>query len=428
MCVYIVCYALCMLLSHAGWYLLSGIVLLFSAFALFCAEMRGPGLPVRLRALFSLGFVGGQALSCMKLSRLQTDWEPAMWCTCFVAFVVFWVSVEWGRKSLSMCERKKDAGHAQKIDGARLLIAIFGITVISWMSFLLESSCLGYIPLLLRGVPHAYSYFHVRGIHYFTVSAVLVPAFSIIWLEQEQETEKRKRMAVMLCSLFSLLLPILCVSRFQLLLSVFTAIATRCIVRRGQISIKKTALVLFILIFCYVLLTVARSHSIRYLNGIFEMKYRLPIFISQPYIYIANNYDNLNCLIRDLPCHSFGMRMLFPLFALSGLKFKIPALTAFPLYVTKEELTTLTLFYDAWYDFGVSGVAAFSALLAMLVLFMEKHLKEAHHPLFCVFYAQLSVYLTLSFFTTWFSNPATWFYFIEIVAVALFVTKRRHPI
>ena len=82
----------------------------------------------------------------------------------------------------------------------------------------------------------------------------------------------------------------------------------------------------------------------------------MPIFITQPYIYIANNYDNFNCLVEQLGRHSFGLKGLFPLWALTGLKFLFPSLVNFPLYVTKEELTTVTLFYDAYYDFGVFGM------------------------------------------------------------------------
>lgn len=38
-----------------------------------------------------------------------------------------------------------------------------------------------------------------------------------------------------------------------------------------------------------------------------------PIFITQPYMYIANNYDNFNCLVTELPAHSMGLKSLFPL-------------------------------------------------------------------------------------------------------------------
>ena len=39
------------------------------------------------------------------------------------------------------------------------------------------------------------------------------------------------------------------------------------------------------------------------------------------------------------------------------------------------------------------------------------------NPVGFLFYAQLAVYLMLSFFTTWFSNPTTWFYLAVTAAV-----------
>ena len=169
----------------------------------------------------------------------------------------------------------------------------------------------------------------------------------------------------------------------------------------------------------YVILTVARSHDIEYLNGIFEMKNPdMPIFISQPYIYIANNYENFNCLVEALPWHTHGIRLLFPVWALTGLKFFFPYLISFPIYVDKEELTTLTLFYDAYYDFGVAGVAVFSCVLGAAAAWLDSRLKRMRNPMGFVLYAQFAIYMALSFFTTWFSNPTTWFYFAVTGIVA----------
>ena len=56
-----------------------------------------------------------------------------------------------------------------------------------------------------------------------------------------------------------------------------------------------------------------------YLNGIFEMKNAAtPIFITQPYMYIANNYDNFDCLVRELPAHSMGLKGMFPALGIIG--------------------------------------------------------------------------------------------------------------
>ena len=55
--------------------------------------------------------------------------------------------------------------------------------------FAIEAVYMGYIPLLLRGVPHAYSYFHVTGLHYLTVSCVLVPALSVIYFSHRGRSQ-----------------------------------------------------------------------------------------------------------------------------------------------------------------------------------------------------------------------------------------------
>ena len=115
--------------------------------------------------------------------------------------------------------------------------------------------------------------------------------------------------------------------------------------------------------------------------------------------------------------------MLFPAFALTGMKFTHPELVSFPLYVTKEELTTVTLIYDAYYDFGIIGVGLMCLVLggtaALLEAFLEKCNYRSATAVFI--YAQLMFYLLFSFFTTWFSNPATWFYFIATAAIGVFL-------
>lgn len=174
----------------------------------------------------------------------------------------------------------------------------------------------------------------------------------------------------------------------------------------------------------YILLTIARSHDTAYLNTVFEMKRHLPIFVTQPYIYIANNYDNFDCLVKGLVKHSWGMKMLAPFWTLTGLKFLVPSLTAFPYYVTKEELTTLTMFYDAYYDFGVIGVFVFSVLLGAAAYLLMRMMRQVQNPITYLLYAQFALYMLLSFFTTWFSNPSTWFYFAVTAVVAFLVSHK----
>ena len=93
---------------------------------------------------------------------------------------------------------------------------------------------------------------------------------------------------------------------------------------------------------------------------------------------------------KGLVKHSWGMKMLAPFWTLTGLKFLVPTLTAFPYYVTKEELTTLTMFYDAYYDFGVIGVFVFSALLGAAAYLLMRMMRQVQNPITYLLYAQFA--------------------------------------
>ena len=242
----------------------------------------------------------------------------------------------------------------------------------------------------------------------------------LLWF-YDREMGKAKRIVSLIMTGIALLIPVLCVSRFQLIFAVILAVLTFMIVS-GHRKIRYLFMAAAGLVPLYVILTIARSHDVTYLNGIFEMKNAAtPIFITQPYMYIANNYDNFDCLVRELPAHSMGLKGMFPLWALSGLKFIKPALVDWPIYVNKEELTTVTLFYDAYYDFGIAGVFLFSSVLGVAAAWLSARTYPGRNPAWYLFYSQGALYFMLSFFTTWYSNPTTWFYFVVTGAFGIFL-------
>lgn len=412
MIVYLVLYAISFGLSRFGFDIISGILLMAAAAWMYIRDVHKSENIIHLRGLFSMAWIGGQGISCLKLSHLQTAWKPETWLCFFLAYAGFWAVFEAMSYYIDDPDRGSREWHVVRGQERPLFHMIIAVTAISTVAFAFEALKLGYIPFILRGVPHAYSEFHVTGVHYFTVSCVLVPALSVIYFYLERGRDGGKALWVIGMNVVALLIPILCVSRFQLILAVGLCAFTY-ILLRGEMSIIYAVGILVLMIPAYILLTVARSHDVSYLNGIFEMRFqKMPIFITQPYMYIANNYDNFNCLVEQLPKHTFGLRMMFPVWALTGLKFLVPSLASFPIYVTKEELTTVTLFYDAFYDFGVVGVFLFSCILGAVSHMLMQMSKRFMNPVGYLFYAQIAMYLVLSFFTTWFSNPATWFYLV----------------
>lgn len=425
MIVYLCCYAASFVFAVGKHYYLSGLMLILAAGYLYLYDYRRSGNLLHLRGLFSAFWVGGEGIACLKLSKLQSEWSFTAWLCFLLALLGFWLTFEvlLRKRGREMRFRPRPVRYRPPV---RLVYhCIVGLTVLSLLSFILEAVLLGFIPLFVRGVPHAYSTFHVTGIHYITVSCVLVPALTVLYVLFGGSRLRRRNMLVAVMTVVALLIPLLCVSRFQLVLALILALFTYGAYQKRIEPVYIIGLVV-VMVPLYLLLTVARSHNVEYLNSIFEMKNQnMPIFVSQPYIYIANNYDNFNCLVEALPAHTFGIRMLFPLWALTGLKFMFPYLVSFPIYVNKAELTTVTMFYDAFYDFGILGVIVFSCFLGFVAYLLVEHLKKIRNPMGYLLYAQFAAYMVLSFFTTWFSNPTTWFYLMVTGVMALYCGRRR---
>lgn len=418
------------LLGQAGAYVPSGLCLMAAAVALFFVFYRRSGHLLDMKALFSLFWLGGVGVSALKLSHLATVWKNETWACFALAYVGFLAGYEmvrgsrWNRVTAMPVET--DPLKQKK----RLKWCVLLLMAVSVGCFLLEAALLGFLPIL-SDKPHAYSEFHISGVHYFTVSCVLVPSLCVLYHEAVKRIGKvaRRDWCLMgICSGVSLLLPVVMVSRFQLILAMALAVIVWMRVS-GKVKLKYILILVALLVPLYVGLTVARNHDVAYLNGIFEMKNEnMPIFITQPYMYIANNFDNFNCLVEQLPAHSYGMKMAFPLIVFTGMKFVHPEWVNYPIYTTKTELTTVTLIYDAYYDFGVLGVLLFAVVLGLFCRFVAELAERGENPIGYLLYGQAAMYLVLSFFTTWYTNPTTWFWYgVTVLLFGALVRWKKKP-
>lgn len=420
--IYIPAYLMSYFLAKTNYHYLSGAVLILTAMALYGIAFHHSGNLVDLEGLFSLSWIGGQGIACFQLSKLQQDWSRVTWMCFFLAYLCFHLGyrIQIKKRENINVPRTEQVIQSNDMQAKRIYFCCIALTIASILCFTLEAVVVGYIPLFSK-LPHAYSYFHISGVHYFTISCILIPGLTVVYSKVAKTKEHVAVMMLVLCNLVAVAIPILCVSRFQLIFAIGFALVVYIAVYR-KIQLKMILILLFIMVPLYILLTFARHHDVTYLNSIFEMKNsQIPIGITQPYMYIVNNYENFNCMVEQLITHTYGLKMLFPFFALTGLKFIFPQLIAFPMYVTKKELTTLTMFYDAYYDFGVIGMIGFSFLLGYVVKKISDKMRTDDNPIIYLIYGQIAVYLALSFFTTWFSNPTTWFWLVLTVMMYLFV-------
>ena len=397
--------------SLAKWYYASGIILIVEAVYLYVHWVRESGSFVELRALFTLTWVGGQGISCLKLSTLQDTWSYITWLSFFVIYIAFGIGYEWGRK-YSRVEGKEPEKNKKKAD--RLFRCIMLLLVVSAGCFVIEIIRIGYIPVF-SDEPYSYSYFRMSALHYLhycAISCILIPGLTVLWKKIDSEESKWRNGAIIIANIVAFAVPFLYVSRFQFLFEIGVAAVIYILVNKNM---RKSTLVLLGLVVCaaYVVITLSQKRDAIYLNNVFKMKYtHMPVFLTQPYIYIANNYDNFDCLVKNLPKFSYGLRMLFPFVSLTGLKFVMPNLVPATVYLTSTELTTFTMFYDAYYDFGVIGVFVIALLIGVVAKVIIDIIKKSDNPVVYLLYGQIAVYLALAFFTTWFSSPATWFWLI----------------
>ena len=414
---YVLLYFASYIAALADVYLLSGLLLIGEAVFLFVHWVRRAGSLIDLRAIFTLSWVGGQGIACLRLSWIQEEWPYVTWIVFFVIYIMFSIGYGWGQEGEKI-ERKDII--PDMVYARRVFISIIVFSLVSLICFGIESRILGFIPIS-EEMTYSYLAFYVAGIHYGTFSCILIPGLTVLYLELVKKNEWNKTIVLIGANLIALVIPYACMARFQLLFSVGYALVIYISVKKN-VQFKNMLILAGALVVLYVILTVLRHHNMEYINSVFEMKYRnIPLLVSQTYIYIANNFENFNCLICNLQEHSWGMRMLEPFWSLTGLRRLFADMTNYPSYLVKPELTTLTMFYDAYYDFGVIGVSVFSLIMGIVSRKILKVVQNCNNPIAYLLYAQFAVCLALSFFTTWFSSPLVWFWLILTGIIYFFV-------
>ncbi len=390
---------------------------------------------VSFRFLVSFFWTAGEGLAVMQLSRLQSSWLLQTWLS-FSGFYLFFLA---GYEIMEYRHQKYIPDYSNEISSKyeqqavlnpgqeasfqkRLFTCIRIVALVTFATFIAEACILGYIPLF-SSETHAYDHFHITGVHYFTVSCMFTHSLTLIYLLKYRQKGtplgRSKTIQLIVYNILSASIPILSVSKFQFILTLALPMLI-FLLMRPNVSKKKLfaafAAIAVVVIAAAVFMTVRRNYKPGYLNSIFQMKNEnMPIFVQYVYMYIANNYSNFNCLTQALAqgtlAHSYGLKQLFPVFALTGMKFIFPSLVAFEMPVTITELNTLTLIYDAYYDFGLVGVLLFGFILGAVCAVLVRKVKQSSNPILYLFYAQIALYLVLSFFSAWFTVPTTWFWF-----------------
>lgn len=434
--VYTILFFVSMMMYYLKQGVIASVIMISLAIFLYVAEVRLDKRVINVRGLFALGFIGGFGLSLLKLSKLSQDYNPITFIAVFVAYFSLYLGVffENGRKkpinqdtNKIKIEKKSSILTSQEI----LIIVLFAIT---FLSFIVEVAILKFIPLFTLATPHAYSTFHVFMLHYITNFYAFIPSFALCnyYIEPDR---RQSKMFVLLSFAYVIVMALLMVSRSQLILCIVLSLFIVIMYNINNIKVimsnKKNIIIFVAMILAflvlYLIITISRAHNIEYLNSIFEMKNeKMPIFITQPYMYIAHNFENLNYMINNIFRWTFGRRILYPFFTLTLVKKFFPIVVDSPYYIIKEELSTVTIIYDFYYDFGLVGIIVFCFIIG----YVGKKLEDrAYYVLrendayknnyIIIMFALYCYFMLFSFFQTYFSLTDTWVYIIILVIVTL---------
>ena len=436
-------YFFSMMVYYLNHNIVASVVMISLAIFLYIIEVGKNKRYINIRGLYALGFIGGFGLSLLKLSKLSDTYNFLTFIAVFISYFSLYfgsfIEDRKNRKRNIVIKPYRTEKSSSFFTSQEVLILI--IFIVTFLSFVVEASILKFVPLFTIKTPHAYSTFHIFMLHYITTFYIFLPCFALCnyFVNTERNISK---VFVIASYIYVVIMALLMVSRSQLVISMVLSLFIVVMYKSKNIklfkinknSIMRMATFLILFIILYLIITINRAHNIEYLNGIFEMKNdKMPIFITQPYMYIAHNFENLNYMINKIFRWSFGRKILFPFFTLTFIKKLFPIVVDAPYYVIKEELSTLTIIYDFYYDFGLVGVAVFSFLMgyigkkiedkAYFVLNNDIPIKNNY---ILIMFAYYSYFMTFSFFQTYFSLTDTWVYIIILTIIISFFKMTRN--
>ena len=443
--VYIIAYLVSTIFYYLKYNYVASVIMISLAIFLYIKEIKYTNRIINVRGLFALGFIGGFGVSLLKLSKLANDYSIMTFVVVFTSYFAVYLGTFYKNKNDGKSDNIPNskifaAGNDDKIrNGKKILpedILMILLFTFSFASFMIEVMILKFIPVFTVNTPHAYSTFHVFMIHYITTFYSFIPCFALCNYFKNPNRQMNK-IWIVVSYVYVIIMAILMVSRSRLILCIVLSIFIIIIYKQNDLknilSNKKNLLLILMLsilfLGLYVIITINRAHDIEYLNGIFEMKNEnMPIFITQPYMYIAQNFENLNYMINNIFRFTFGRRVLYPLFTLTLIKKFFPLVLDAPTYIIKEELSTLTIVYDFYYDFGLVGVFIFCFLIGYIGKVLEDRVYvgvfgdgdyKTKNNYIIVLYSLYCYFMIFSFFQTYFSLTDTWVYMIILLLLSI---------
>lgn len=399
-----------------------------------------------IRGVFSAVWLITIGLASLRLTNYQVPWERKTWYCVAVAYAMFILGSDIGIVYGSKLQRfvaEKGRNRFGKISFSfrreRLFWICFVVTLIGVVCFGLNIAIRGYIPFFSND-NSAYVNFYTK-FYLFSVAATMISGLSYYTL-RTQSLSVWKKVFLWFSIIYStFLFPTLVVSRGTFLTSALSLTTVIFYLHRK----KFVSLILCAVVIAgfYAVGTDARGYSESQLNEFFEPShiggenetnstaedgtieddsqngFRLSGSAAFVYSYLTVSHDNFNLAVQKVENYSYGIRQMEPFNVILRIKPLAEAIDNCEYYLVRPHLTTVNIIGDAYYDFGMIGVAVLMLIWAFAFGMVQSYYLSGRGVFSLLTLGATMTPVTLCFFARWMSLFQTWMHWGLILLMFL---------
>ncbi len=406
-----------------------------------------------IRATFSVIWLLTIGLTQLRLTDYQKPWADETWLILALAYLMFYVGAVLGngtgRSLYSFFQTKKDKQKGRimfELQENRLFWICFGVTLMGLICFIGNIIIKRYVPFW--GPVDSYVDFYTK-LYPFAIAASMISGLCYYTLKTQKLTLWKKIFLWFSIAYSTFLFPILVVSRGAFLSSALAL--TTAVFYFNKKKLLSLVICAVITVFFFAVGTNARGYSEYQMNVFFEPS---DIIIQKPdtdsvdpndntasstfqlsgtaafiYSYLTVSHDNFNeAVIHDWD-YSYGARQFAPFNTLLRLDAVNEFLSQFKTYKVREHLNVINVIGDAYYDFGIIGVALFMLFWAFVFGILQSFFLAGNGPFSLMALGNAMSPIVLSFFSVWMSLFSFWmhwgFAFI-LFLIAVIHIKPKH--
>lgn len=417
-------YSIIMVLVYYASNISAAVMSMLLAVVLLLLWKRVLGVLLNPAGIFGFFWFFAVGLACLQLHQYQLNWKVETWLCITITYLAFVIGYVFRSNKPREKKNKRDNKVMTKNS---FLCYIVLLSSIVCLALAIEAIVRKGLPVFSKNMS-SYMNFGVTGIHYFTVCSCLVLPASIIFVKFfKRDMTKLNWFIILVCNVAMLAVPVLIVSRQLILITIILGAVT-LLYLQPKWTMAVIILSLAVGIGGWLAIGSQRNQNDNYLRAALRIQDDsiLSTKEMQVYMYIACNFDNLDKNIGEIKEYTYGKRVLFPMFALTGLKFAmdIPNLTDDTgLKRITPTFNTYSLPLTPYMDFGLIGVTVYMFIIGLVCGFIDRLNKK--NPFSILVWAIMIYCLATSFFGNSFASPTIWFYAIILILANLILAKGR---